>query len=245
MNETLQTDTLSNENGSPVLRMTACYNQPFRILNLYAGLGGNRKLWSGNIKVTAVEIDPEVAKIYQKYFPEDTVIVGDAHEYLLKHMEEFDFIWASPPCPSHSKMNTLMYGFKDNKRKKFEYPDMKLYQEIILLDKWFKGKYVIENVIPYYDPLIPAQEIDRHLFWANFKIGKFEPSQKKTIKGSDATVVSEFYGFDISEYKGKQRKDRIARNCVHPETGKFILDRALNIIRSSNNSQPSLFADAF
>lgn len=26
-----------------------------KILNLYAGIGGNRRLWKGNIKVTAIE----------------------------------------------------------------------------------------------------------------------------------------------------------------------------------------------
>ena len=212
-----------------------------KILNLYAGLGGNRKLWGDEHEITAVEIDSEVARIYQKYFKNDTVIVGDAHEYLLKNFENFDFIWASPPCPSHSKMNTLMYNFKDSKRKKFEYPDMKLYQEVILLENWFNGKYVIENVIPYYTPLIPAHEIDRHYFWANFRMGKFEPKVKTTIKGSDAKVVSAFYGFDISNYKGKQRKDRIARNCVHPEIGQYILDCAMEIIRNRDVQQTQLF----
>lgn len=90
-----------------------------KILNLYAGLGGNRKLWGNDHEVTAVELDPEVARIYQSNFPNDTVIVGDAHDYLLKNFESFDFIWASPPCPSHSKMNTILYGFKDSKRKAF------------------------------------------------------------------------------------------------------------------------------
>ena len=212
-----------------------------KILNLYSGLGGNRKLWGEEHEITAVELDDEVARIYKKYFPNDNVIVGDAHEYLLNHFEEFDFIWASPPCPSHSKMNTLMYGFKDSKRKKFEYPDMKLYQEIIILDSWFKGKYVIENVIPYYEPLIPAHEIDRHLFWSNFRLGQFEPKSKHIIKGSDAKEVSAFYGFDISDYNGKQRKDKIARNCVHPETGLYILNCAVGVLKQNAFHQPGLW----
>ena len=75
-----------------------------KILNLYAGIGGNRKLWGGAIEVIAVEINPDIAKIYQDNFPNDKVIVGDAHAYLEEHFEEFDFIWSSPPCPSHSKI---------------------------------------------------------------------------------------------------------------------------------------------
>ena len=34
------------------------------------------------------------------------------------------------------------------------------------------GKYVVENVIPYYEPLIQAQKRDRHLYWTNFTLPK-------------------------------------------------------------------------
>jgi len=68
-----------------------------KVLNLYAGIGGNRKLWE-DVDVTAVELNPDIAKIYQDFFPNDKVIVADAHKYLLKHYKEFDFIWSSPPC---------------------------------------------------------------------------------------------------------------------------------------------------
>lgn len=111
---------------------SVCYTHTklfkMKILNLYSGLGGNRKLWGNYHDITAVEIDPEVAKIYQKYFPSDNMVVGDAHQYLLDNFEQFDFIWGSPPCPSHSRMNTMLYSFKDSRRKKYEYPDMKLYR---------------------------------------------------------------------------------------------------------------------
>ena len=39
-----------------------------KVLNLYAGIGGNRKLWT-DVEVTAVEIDPKRAEIYKHYFP--------------------------------------------------------------------------------------------------------------------------------------------------------------------------------
>ena len=55
-----------------------------KILNLYAGIGGNRKLWGDTHEITAVELDPKIAKIYQDFFPKDKVIVADAHQYLLK-----------------------------------------------------------------------------------------------------------------------------------------------------------------
>ena len=72
-----------------------------KILNLYAGIGGNRKLWGDEYEVTAVELEPEIAKAYQEFFPEDIVVVGDAHQYLIDNLSEFDFVWSSPPCPTH------------------------------------------------------------------------------------------------------------------------------------------------
>ena len=75
-----------------------------KVLNLYAGIGGNRRLWQ-NVHVTAVEQNADIAKVYYHFFPEDKMIIGDAHEYLLKHFTEYDFIWSSPPCPTHSKIN--------------------------------------------------------------------------------------------------------------------------------------------
>ncbi len=77
-----------------------------RVLNLYAGIGGNRKLWE-DVEVTAVEINEKIAAIYQDFFPDDKVVVGDAHAYLLEHFGEFDFIWSSPPCPTHSQLGKM------------------------------------------------------------------------------------------------------------------------------------------
>ena len=123
-----------------------------KILNLYAGIGGNRKLWGDEHEVTAVELNPDIAAVYQQLFPNDTVIVGDAHQYLLDHYKEFDFIWSSPPCPTHSKARFALgvHG----KGYPAVYPDMQLYQEIILLRHHFNGKYCVENVQYYYKPFI-------------------------------------------------------------------------------------------
>ena len=63
-----------------------------KILNLYAGIGGNRKLWGSEHQITAVEYDPAIAAIYSDLYPQDELIIGDAHEYLAKHFDEFDFI---------------------------------------------------------------------------------------------------------------------------------------------------------
>ncbi|KKL95901.1 hypothetical protein LCGC14_1849900, partial [marine sediment metagenome] len=52
-----------------------------KVLNLYAGIGGNRQLWPKECEVTAIENNKEIAKIYQDFFPDDKVIVTDAHQY--------------------------------------------------------------------------------------------------------------------------------------------------------------------
>lgn len=145
-----------------------------KILNLYSGIGGNRKLWGEEHEITAVEIEPKIAKIYSDFFPNDKMIITDAHQYLLGHFEEYDFIWSSPPCPSHSQLGRLRV-LSDCKETgaylaKARYPDMKLYEEIILLKHFFKGNYCVENVIAYYEPLIKPIEIQRHHFWTNFPI---------------------------------------------------------------------------
>jgi len=112
------------------------------------GIGGNRKLWKGDIEVTAVENNTEIAKVYQDFFPKDKVIVGDAHQYLLNHYKEFDFIWSSPPCKSHSVCNYFLKG-----QGIIRFPDMKLYEEIIFMQMHGKDiKWVVENVRPYYKP---------------------------------------------------------------------------------------------
>ena len=193
-----------------------------KILNLYAGIGGNRKLWGDEHEITAVEIVPEIAAIYKDLFPKDNVIIDDAHEYLRKHFREYDFIWASPPCPTHSVLQMTRYY-----DEKLKYPDMTLYQEIIWLQTFYKGKWIIENVKPYYTPLIkPTFTMDRHYFWSSDII---EPMQLDSInytKIRDNThSMEEAYGFDLSKYKGTTEIRKVLRNCVKPEVGKYILEQ--------------------
>ena len=221
-----------------------------KILNLYACLGGNRYKWDEvaeeagiEIHVTAVELDPELARLYQERFPNDTVIVADAHQYLLDHYKEFDFIWSSPPCPTHSRIRFNQAKGRNDNVYKAEYPNMMLYQEIILLDNYFEGKYVVENVIPYYEPLIPAKKRGRHLYWTNFNLPS-ELSKREAQVGSGTDEVAKlckFHEIDLSSYKGEQRKDKIARNLVDYEAGRTIFATALNIHRKSIVNQVTLF----
>jgi DNA (cytosine-5)-methyltransferase 1 len=213
----------------------------YKILNLYACLGGNRCKWdevADNLEITAVELDPELARLYQERFPNDKVIVADAHQYLLDHYKEFDFIWSSPPCPTHSRAR-----FARHETTTTEYPDMKLYQEIIFLSSYFKGKYCVENVVPFYEPLIPAKKRGRHLYWNNFNLPNILTNRKCAfMEGKDeVSKWKVFHDIDISSYKGNQRKDKIVRNLVDYEAGKTILETALGIERRENINQKTIF----
>jgi DNA (cytosine-5)-methyltransferase 1 len=215
-----------------------------KILNLYACLGGNRYKWDEvakeagiEIQVTAVELDPELARLYQERFPNDIVIIADAHQYLLEHYKEFDFIWSSPPCPTHSKINISQKNIR-----KMKFPDMKLYEEIIFLDNWFEGKYVVENVIPYYDPLVPAKKKGRHLYWTNFNLPtdlmdrRFAISQTK----NELKELCKFHEIDVSTYNGSQSLVKIGRNLVDYEAGRTIFQTVLNITSKQNTEQLEL-----
>ena len=211
-----------------------------KILNLYACLGGNRYKWGNEYEITAVEWDEELAKLYQQRFPKDKVVVADAHQYLLDHYKEYDFIWSSPPCPTHSRARFWSIGANG---KSPIYPDMKLYQEILLLDYHFKGKYVVENVIPYYKPLLNPQKRGRHLYWCNFKIPlDLKDRTANVCQGKDELKrLCNFHEYDFYKYKGKQRTDKIARNMVDFKAGKTILDAAINYINEENVKQTELF----
>ncbi|AFH22993.1 hypothetical protein OSG_eHP40_00130 [environmental Halophage eHP-40] len=213
-------------------------DEQLKILNLYAGIGGNRRLWD-NVNVTAVENDPDIAAVYRDHFPDDTVIEGDAHEYLINHLSEFDFIWSSPPCPTHGQMEAVNHA-----QHGARYPDMDLYQEIIILKnraEYHGFNYCVENVVSYYDPLIEPQKQDRHYYWSDVNIPAVEtPTLRKRgseNRDSRPDVGSAFsykrhekvLGFDLSSYDISQsKKEKMLKNCVQPEEGKAILESVID-----------------
>lgn len=199
-----------------------------KILNLYAGIGGNRKKWSSNHDITAVEMNTEIAKIYQDLYPKDKVIVADAHAYLQEHFHEYEFIWSSPPCQSHASLRqNLAVRFRNTKPI---YPDLKLYEEIIFLQYNFKGNWIIENVHPYYRPLIPpAIELDRHYFWSNMFIFSIDFERPK-IRAAQIPELEKKLGISLSDYQISNKR-QILRNCVLPEVGQYLLEYAETYIR--------------
>ena len=217
----------------------------YKILNLYACLGGNRYKWDevADIEVTAVELDTEAARLYKERFPNDIVIVADAHQYLLNHYKDFDFIWSSPPCPTHSRARYWNSSNYDTTTEAI-YPDMKLYQEILFLQHYYKtGKYVVENVIPYYEPLITAQKRGRHLYWCNFTLPNDLNDRRFSISSAKQELkgLCEFHNYDFNKYKGGQPVIKMARNLVDFEAGKTILERALNVQKQNKCTQTFLF----
>lgn len=195
-----------------------------KILNLYAGIGGNRKLWGDEHEITSVEIDPNIAEVYQKMYPNDTVIVGDALEYLEKHYNEFDFIWASPPCQSHSQyrhnVGVLGKGFAPI------LPDTSLYSIIVFLKTYYKGKWCVENVVPYYKPLVePTSIMQRHLFWCSNDV-KPKEFEKDAIRSKNK--ISDFDGYEVVATSNIKNKRQVLRNCVKPELGLYVLEELLN-----------------
>lgn len=198
-----------------------------KVLNLYGGVGGNRKLWK-NVDVTTVEYSPKIADAYKFLFPNDKVVVSDAHQYLADNYKLFDFVWSSPPCQKHTKM--VKFTRHDVKC----FPDFKLYEEIVFLDNFFKGKWVVENVKPYYTPLIePTKVLGRHLFWSNFRINDFTLKSPhnfinlNTVGG--ANDLKKWLGLEYPGniyYEGNHSPTQVLRNCVHPLLGQHIFNSA-------------------
>ena len=204
-----------------------------KILNLYSGIGGNRQLWT-DVEVTSVEINPQIANIYSDFYPNDNIIIGDAHLYLLENYHKYDFIWSSPPCQSHSSFRqNICVRYRNTKP---EYPDMKLYQEIIFLQYNSKCKWVVENVKPYYEPLIHGKLIQRHLFWSNFGIENIN-IKNDDIRTAQIPQLQKQLNINLDKYK-LPNKRQILRNCVEPKLGLHILNQAKNI--KTNDKQLSL-----
>ena len=220
-----------------------------RVLNLYAGVGGNRALWPEEADVTAVEKDPEIAEAYSVLWPNDVVVIGDAHQYLLNHLGDgWDLIWSSPPCPSHSKLNQFEFG-----KGRIRYPMLdSLYGEILLLRHWAPKatSWLVENVIPYYTPLIPPDaQLGRHYAWTNIPVPsisrdkagpqisrakKVSCAKKPTLSPHEwmkAKDYEQFYGLHLppcADSWGSEKRLQVMRNCVDPKIGLAVWDAAFN-----------------
>jgi DNA (cytosine-5)-methyltransferase 1 len=200
-----------------------------KILNTYAGIGGNRKLWGEEHEITAVEIDPKIADIYSRNFMDDEIIIDDAMKYIKEHRNKYDFIWCSPKCQSHTAM------VKATRHDVADYIDLSLYQLIIFLQHFHEGLWVVENVKPYYEPLIrPTAILGRHYFWSNFTITPFKSENIKGFITNDSPKaiqkMKDWLGIQYEGniyYEGNHSPGQILRNAVSPEIGLHVLNCAI------------------
>jgi DNA (cytosine-5)-methyltransferase 1 len=122
------------------------------------------------------------------------------------------------------------------------------------LQTFFKGKYIIENVKSYYEPLIKPQISGRHYFWSNFKIPMLQfEKQIGRMNGKKADLGGKIQaelrtnnhkklGFDLTKYTGID-KQKVLNNCVAPEIGLAIFESALDIYDASKVEQIGLFTE--
>ena len=168
-----------------------------RILNLFAGPGGNRELWGENHRIVAVETDDTIREIYRDKFPHDTISPFDAYEFLLANHEHFDFIWASPPCTTHSRAKAQHGPY---------YRDFRLYEMIDFMQRNVEVPWVVENVVNTgITTFRPSAKLGRHFLWSNFSIPEvvFPPDNVQSLGSKDPN-----------------------RNKMNPDIGKYILQCA-------------------
>lgn len=188
-----------------------------RVLNCYAGIGGNRHLWPTDWEITAVELDERVAAEYARRYPADVVLVEDAHAYILKHAHEFDAVWTSPPCPTHSRLanNVAKRAGVDPE------PDPRLWEEIEHLQA-LGGRYVVENVHVYYEPPItPDLVTDRHWYWMSAPPVMLNPIEVGVALGARTTAAqyAEAYGLPPLALGAVGDSRKAMRNAVVPAEG--------------------------
>jgi len=124
---------------------------------------------------------------------------------------------------------------KSGKNRKPRYTDLSLYELIMFLRQYHKGKWIVENVKPYYKPFIePTAELGRHLVWSNFDISDFEvPSPKGFITKTNtagANQLKEWLGIHYEGnlyYEGNHCPAQVLRNCLHPKVGQHVYNEML------------------
>jgi len=204
----------------------------YKLLHLYAGLGGTTELLDESVfEITHIELNPKIAAVLQKRKPNQKVIIADAHQFLLENYKDYDVIASGIMCQTHSKMN------RATRHNMVRFVDGKLFEEIIFLNTYFKGKWFVENVVPYYEPYGNPTKMGRHLFWSNFDITPMDdlPKSPKGMMnlatiGQKKTMM-DWLGIHYDEniyYGNNHCPVQILRNCVHPSLGNHVFNCLLS-----------------
>jgi len=150
--------------------------------------------------------------------------------YLVDNFPLYDFIWARPPCQSHSRM------LAGGQNRKPRLTDMSLWQVILFCQQYVEVPWCVENVVPRYKPFIePTGEASRHLFWSNYSMD-FPPQidaqppvwDKCNLEGK--AEMEQWLGLGETPtlyYTGNHNPVQVLQNCLHPELGKWALECAL------------------
>lgn len=191
-----------------------------KILDLFCGIGGVARgfhdyLQEHQIKYlyVAIDIDKDVLKAHRALNPLSNVILRDAYSFTIDELETYDFVWASPPCETHS-----IAGIWTRKRKVS--PDFRLYELINKLND-ANIPFVVENVKPYYNPPIkPTSKANRHRLWSNLSISpiKIDLPPFEKIKNTVKSLC-EYHDLPIEIAKiipSRKRRDAL-RDMVHHE----------------------------
>lgn len=180
-----------------------------KFLNTFAGVGGNTELLDRDkFEVTHIELYSKPTRYLEENFPNDIVLRKNAWRYIPENFRDYDIVWASPSCKTHSRARVFQLSDR-YVNGNFELPDERLW----MLIKWLKvfGSrmiWIVENVIPFYTSIeIPTALVGRHLVWSNKRIGD---------KSFEADQI-------IYKQKGSFDRDR-----MNPEIGKYIIEQAIN-----------------
>lgn len=188
-----------------------------KVLNAYAGIGGNRHLWPASWKITAIELDERVAAEYARRYPDDTVLVEDAHAFVMDRAAEFEAVWTSPPCPTHSRLAKTVAARTGAALE----PDPRLWEEVEFLRE-LGGRYVVENVHTYYaPPIAPDVVTARHYYWTNNPPAMLTALHGTGILCPDTRMAeyAEAYGLPPIPHRALRDSRKAMRNAVVPHEG--------------------------
>jgi len=194
-------------------------------------LGFQRFMKENNIcfEYVAVDNDRKVLQVHSLLNPHSKTVLEDAWLISDDRLLQYDFVWASPPCESHS---VLCWKRKDKPK-----PDMRLWWLIRRLRK-LKVPFIVENVRPYYGTILkPTAKAGRHLLWSNLSLKSVQLNSNVTFydihNRRDALV--EYHG--LPGWVARVATRDMLRDMMHPQLSYKLAKQVIPFILSYRSSQ--------